>query len=207
MKKTLDRIGKIISSAIFTLLMIIIVLIVIYIVRIKFLANDNRLGDVKLNFYTILTTSMVPTIDAGDIVVTYKNSNNIYNVGDIITFVRDGSSTTITHRVIEVSELNGERYYRTQGDHNASADTSLVAASNVVGRVTFRVPKLGYLQQFLVTKVGWITAIVIPCMGIVIYDILKAFKLAYGKTSSKIKETSKSREARENLKRVIANEG
>lgn len=207
MKKTLDRIGKIISSAIFTLLMIIIVLIVIYIVRIKFLANDNRLGDVKLNFYTILTTSMVPTIDAGDIVVTYKNSNNIYNVGDIITFVRDGASTTITHRVIEVSELNGERYYRTQGDHNASADTSLVAASNVVGRVTFRVPKLGYLQQFLVTKVGWITAIVIPCMGIVIYDILKAFKLAYGKTSSKIKETSKSREARENLKRVIANEG
>ncbi len=207
MKKTFDRIGKIVSSAVFTLLMIIIVLIVVYIVRIKFLAKDNRLGEIKLNFYTILTTSMVPTIDAGDIVVTYKNSDNVYNVGDIITFVRDGASTTITHRVIEVSELNGQRYYRTQGDHNASADTSLVPASNVVGRVTFRIPKLGYLQQFLVTKVGWITVIVIPCMGIVIYDILKAFKLAYGKTSNKIKETSKTREARENLKRVIANEG
>lgn len=207
MKKTFDRIGKIVSSAVFTLLMIIIVLIVVYIVRIKFLAKDNRLGEIKLNFYTILTTSMVPTIDAGDIVVTYKNSDNVYNVGDIITFVRDGASTTITHRVIEVSELNGQRYYRTQGDHNASADTSLVPASNVVGRVTFRIPKLGYLQQFLVTKVGWITVIVIPCMGIVIYDILKAFKLAYGKTTNKIKETSKTREARENLKRVIANEG
>lgn len=207
MKNVFNRIAKIISSAVFTLLMIAIVLIVVYIIRVKFLTNDNRLGEIRLNFYTILTTSMVPTIDAGDIVVTYKNDNNIYNEGDIITFVRTGSSTTITHRVIEVSELNGERYYKTQGDHNASADTTLVPASSVVGRVTFRVPKLGYLQQFLVTRVGWITAIVIPCMGIVIYDILKAIKLAYGKTSSKIKETSKTREARENLKKVIANEG
>ena len=204
MKKTLDRIGKIISSAVFVLLMIIIVLIVVYIIRVKFLSNNNRLGEVKLNFYTILTTSMVPTIDAGDIVVTYKNDKDLYNTGDIITFVREGSAATITHRVVDVSILNGQRYYQTKGDHNASIDTSLVPASNVIGRVAVRVPKLGYLQQFLVTKVGWITAIVLPCLGIVIYDILKAVKLACGKTKKVIKETDKTIQARKNLKKVIA---
>lgn len=204
MKKTFDRIGKIISSAVFVLLMIIIVLIVIYLIRVRVLTKYDRLGEVKLNFYTILTTSMVPTIDAGDIVITYKNDNNIYNNGDIITFVREGSSTPITHRVIDVSIVNDEYFYQTQGDHNATADTMLVSANNVIGRVTVKLPKLGYLQQFLVTKVGWITAIVLPCMAIVIYDILKVIRLACGKTKKIIKETDKTLEARNNLKKVIA---
>lgn len=206
MKKTFNRISKIISSAIFVLLMIIIAIIVIYILRVKVLAGNNRLGEVKTNFYTILTTSMVPTIDAGDIVITHKNDNNIYNKGDIITFVSNGSSITITHRITEVSVLNGEYFYKTKGDHNATEDTSLVSANSVIGRVIFRLPKLGYLQQFLVTKTGWIVMIVLPCLGIVIYDILKVVRLSYGKTKSKIKETKKTLEARENLKKVIANE-
>ncbi len=203
MKKAFNRISKIISSAIFVLLMIIIAIIVIYILRVKFLAGNNRLGEVKTNFYTILTTSMVPTIDAGDIVITHKNTNDIYNKGDIITFVSSGSSITITHRITDVSILNGEYFYRTKGDHNATEDSTLVPANNVIGRVIFRLPKVGYLQQFLVTRTGWIVAIVLPCLGIVIYDILKVIRLSYGKTKNKIKETKKSLEARENLRKVI----
>ena len=56
---------------------------------------------------------------------------------------------------------------------------------NVIGRVVFRIPKAGYIQQFMVTKTGWIVVVVIPCLGIVIYDILKMFKVAAKKKKQK----------------------
>ena len=209
-KKVLNRISKIISSALFVILMIIIALIVIYIVRIKVLANSGRLGEVRTNFYTILTQSMYPKIEAGDIIITYKNDENIYNVGDIITFVSSSNASsgiTITHRIIEVSTLNGEYYYRTKGDNNNTADSAPVKADNVIGRVVFRIPKAGYIQQFLVTRTGWIVVIVLPCLGIVIYDILKIFRLAgkKKKTNNKL-NSQESLEAKAKLKEVLEHE-
>lgn len=185
MKKIFERIGKIISSAIFVILMMLIVIILVYIVRIKFLASNSRLGEVRTNFYTILTQSMYPTIKAGDIVVTYKDKDNNYNTGDIITFTTNGSSITVTHRITEIYEVNGKRTYRTKGDNNNTADMTTIPAENVIGRVVFRIPKAGYIQQFMVTKTGWIVVVVIPCLGIVIYDILKMFKAAAKKKKQK----------------------
>ena len=185
MKKIFERIGKIISSAIFVILMMLIVIILVYIVRIKFLASNSRLGEVRTNFYTILTQSMYPTIKAGDIVVTYKDKDNNYNTGDIITFTTNGSSITVTHRITEIYEVNGKRTYRTKGDNNNTDDMTTIPAENVIGRVVFRIPKAGYIQQFMVTKTGWIVVVVIPCLGIVIYDILKMFRVAAKKKKQK----------------------
>lgn len=209
MKKIWNRISKIISTAIFVLLMIIIALILIYVIRVKTLTQQNRLGEIKVNFYTILTQSMYPTIEAGDIVITYKNEDKIYNEGDIITFVSTSSATngiTITHKVIEVSMLNGEYYYRTKGDNNSTADSALVKDSNVIGRVVFRIPKAGYLQQFLVTRTGWIVLIVLPSLGIIIYDILKVLKIASNKSKTKLKNIKYSSKAKTKLKEVLDNE-
>ena len=190
--------------------MIIIALIVVYLVRIKFLASNDRLGEVRVNFYTILTQSMYPKIEAGDIILTYKNDDNIYNVGDIITFVSTSNASngiTITHRIIEVSTLNGEYYYRTKGDNNNTADSAPVNANNVIGRVVFKIPKAGYIQQFLVTRTGWIVAIVLPCLGIVIYDVLKIFRIA-GKKKKKTTQfdDKNSLEAKARLKEVLEHE-
>lgn len=205
-KDILNRIGKIISSAIFIVLMMIIVLIVIYLVRVKLLANNDKLGEVRTNFYTIVSQSMYPTIEAGDIVITYRNDNNNYNVGDIITFVSTSSVSNgviITHKVVEVVSLNGEYFYRTKGDNNSTPDPTLVDSKNVIGKVIFRVPKAGFIQQFLVTKTGWIVAIVLPCCGIIIYDILKMFRVMSKKKKKQLPENDQTKRAREQLKEVL----
>lgn len=202
MKNILNRIAKIFSTAIFVLLVMVIILIVGYIVRIKFLASNNRLGEVKINLFTILSQSMYPTIEAGDIIITYKNNNNIYNIGDIITFTSTGNISngiTITHRVTDIYKVNNLYTYKTKGDNNNTEDLSTVEAENVIGRVIFRVPKAGYIQQFLVTRTGWIVAIVLPSFGIIIYDILKLFRLV-----GKKKDDKKLVEDEEVLKRKKA---
>ena len=199
-----NRIMKIISSAIFVVLVLLIILIVFYIVRVNFLASNDKLGEVKINFYTILTQSMYPTIIAGDVVITYKEDNNKYNDGDVITFVSEqNGGITITHRVDEVYNVNDSYSYKTKGDNNNAPDNEITSGDNVLGKVVVKIPKVGYIQQFLVSKTGWIVAVILPCLGIVIYDILKLFKHTARKGSQLIKRDKRTEEARKKLKEVV----
>ena len=178
------------------------------------LANNDRLGTVRINVYTILTQSMYPTIKAGDVVVTYREDDNKYNTGDVITFVSQyNAGMTITHRVKEVISLNDEYSYKTKGDNNNTADNEIIKGSNVVGKVIFKVPKAGYIQQFLVSKTGWIVAVILPALGIIIYDLLKIFLIATGiKPRSKLEKSlnddnnKRVNDARKRLKEVVEDE-
>lgn len=204
MRDIVNRIMKIISSAIFVVLVLLIILIVFYIVRVNFLASNDKLGEVKINFYTILTQSMYPTIKAGDVVITYKEDNNKYNDGDVITFVSEqNGGITITHRVDEVYNVNDSYSYKTKGDNNNAPDNEITSGDNVLGKVVVKIPKVGYIQQFLVSKTGWIVAVILPCLGIVIYDILKLFKHTARKGSQLIKRDKRTEKARKKLKEVV----
>ena len=58
-----------------------------------------------------------------------------------------------------------------------SPDTAPAEFDNVIGKVILRIPKLGKVQEFLSKKGGWLIAIIIPALFIIISDILKIFKL------------------------------
>lgn len=207
-KKTFKLISKIVSSTIFILLLGIMIFLLAYVIRVKILASNNNLGEVKLNFYTILSPSMYPTIKPGDIIVTYKE--DAYYKGDIITFISTSnvsSGKTITHRIeSEPVLVNGKMQYTTKGDNNQSADSAPAKEENVLGKVVFKIPKAGYIQQFLLSKVGWVSVILLPCMGVVIYDIMKIFKLAGSKTKSVVKKTKRSDAARKELLNTLYEE-
>ena len=207
MKSIIHRILKIISTAVFIVLVLIIAILLLYIIRVNFMASNDKLGDVKVNFYTILTQSMYPTIKAGDVVVTYKEDADHYNSGDVVTFISRGNGgITVTHRITDVYLNNGNYSYKTKGDNNNTDDRELVDNSDVLGKVVFKVPKAGYFQQFMVSKTGWIVAVLLPCLGIVIYDILKIIKTATRKSKDIITNNSKTDDARKKLKEVIKDE-
>lgn len=195
MKNLLNRIFKIISSAIFVILIIIIVLILAYVIRVKYLASQGRLGEARLNFYTILTQSMVPTIYAGDVVVTYKNMDNKYQNGDILTFTSDiNGGINITHRIKDTYVVNGKYSYKTKGDNNSTADNEIVKGERVLGKVVLKIPKIGFLQQFLTEKHRWIIVIVLPCLGIIIYDVIKIVKGFRKEESYELPEIANNKE-------------
>ena len=207
-KKKLKLISKIISSTLFIILLFIMVFLLVYVVRVKILANNKDLGEVKLNFYTILSPSMYPTIKPGDIIITYKE--DAYFKGDVITFVSTSSISsgkTITHRIYsDPIEMNGKMQYTTKGDNNPTPDSAPVNEDNVLGKVLFKIPKAGYIQQFLLSKFGWVSVILIPCLGVVVYDILKIFKIASKKTRSVVKKGARVDVAREELSKKLNEE-
>jgi len=132
--------------------------------------------------YTVLSSSMSPAIHAGDVVVVDGVDPDSIAEGDVITFrPPEGHQLAgvdrVTHRVVDVVERDGTRYFETKGDANEQADGALVPASNVVGTVWFTIPKIGYVTQFAGTPLGMLTLIVVPAFLLVVsevYDMLVA---------------------------------
>ena len=75
-------------------------------------------------------------------------------------------------------------FYRTKGDNNNTEDSALVSSDNVYGKVILKIPKIGYIQYVLTQAYGWVLLVVVPCLGIVIFDILKLIKTVRGQNSS-----------------------
>ncbi len=91
----------------------------------------------------VITGSMAPTINPGDLAIVAKSNTKDFEVGEIIEF-RKSEEVNIVHRVVAVNNTGGAKTYVTKGDANDEADIDPVLPDNVVGRVVFRVPKIGW---------------------------------------------------------------
>ena len=123
---------------------------------------------------------MEPTIHTGDAVVLRPTPaesiassfrDGFVRIGDVITFTPYGSSGMVTHRVIDSKELQDETYFQTQGDANKTPDANLVNTGAVYGKVTFTLPKLGYLIHFATTPLGKAVLIIVPMMLLMAKEI------------------------------------
>lgn len=127
----------------------------------------------ETHFLIVLSGSMEPTIRRGDIVVSAKVDVSTLKEGDIITFRYTGEKNCITHRISKVLKTEYGIYFETKGDANEDKDTRLARDDEVIGKVTFVIPYLGYLPAFARTTLGWIILVVIPGILIIINEILK----------------------------------
>ena len=208
-KQILNYIGKIISYACIVILVLIGIFLVYYMSTIQKAKNDPNFKPV-VSLYTIISGSMEPTIHVYDVVLNKAvNSPEDIKVGDVITFISTSSISeglTVTHRVQDIKIVNGEYEFVTKGDYNPTADSSTAKYYNIIGKVVFKIPQLGRVQFFVASKAGWFFVVLLPAMGVIIYDVLKLFKLLGAKTTSdKIKNKSKKKNIDINVDKAIDN--
>jgi signal peptidase I len=91
--------------------------------------------------------SMTPALHTGDMVVVVKVPAAQIKIGDIIEYRKD-ATTNIIHRVIDIDRSNGLAFI-TRGDANNTADENPVDPENVIGRVLFNVPKVGWVSNWI----------------------------------------------------------
>ena len=149
---------------------ILIIPILIYNMVILFQAFSN--SDEMPNFlgyksFVIVSGSMLPELEIGDIVVVKSINEVNLKEGDIISF-REGNSI-ITHRIDHVID-NGKRFI-TKGDANSSEDINPVDLENIEGIYEFKIPKFGKFVLFMQNKTG---IIIIALIIYILYIVNKS---------------------------------
>lgn len=138
-----------------------------------FSARPAPLG---LRVFVVQSGSMEPNLKVGSIVVTKPFES--YVPGEVITFLSEPKATIsnpgmiITHRITSMDEVNDKFFYHTRGDANQGNDQNQVGFDQVLGRVVFSLPYLGFAIGFARTRLGFISLIAVPALVIIFQEII-----------------------------------
>lgn len=136
---TLKKIWNIISTAMVVLLVVCAV----------FLMGSRLLG---YRVFTVISGSMEPEYNVGDLIYVKKVDANTIKVGDDITFILNEDLVVATHRVVRI---DGEKqHFYTKGLANEIEDNDPVHFNNVIGVPQFKIPKLGYVSDYIQNPPG-----------------------------------------------------
>lgn len=149
----MKRIGRIILSTIFFLV----------IAAIAILLLSSKFGLMGLHSYIVQTGSMTPTIQVGSVVFTYPSAT--YTTGDVITFKRD--DRMITHRIYKVTDKN----FVVKGDANKTTDPQPVFRNDIIGKDILHIPYMGRFVEYIKTVQGFLLFVALPIVLYIAYEI------------------------------------
>ena len=123
----------------------------------------------------VLTDSMYPEIESGDLIICHTAEVEDIKVGDVIAFFDPAGNGTsiVTHRVMEVVYEDGKTLFRTKGDNNNTEDRVPVPGEDLVGVYQNRIPNAGHIAMFMQTTAGLIVCVVLPIILLVAYDMIR----------------------------------
>lgn len=191
MKKTKEKtpIRHKVLTVIGTILCVLLlpVLIINCTLIIKSYTNSSEVPSVGGTFpMIILSDSMKPEFESGDLILCRTTDPEDVKEGDIICFYdpAGNGTTTVTHRVKEVTtDENGDLAWMTKGDSNNIEDTLLVPSKNLIGEYRSHIPGLGNVAMFMQTTQGLILCVICPIILLVAYDMIR--RRHYEKASQK----------------------
>jgi signal peptidase I len=123
---------------------------------------------------TILSNSMQPTFDAGDIILI--NVDKEPAVNDVITY-KHPDGVLVTHRAINMIEKDGKNLFESKGDNNEQKDSLLVSEENILGVQTTVIPYAGYVAKFAAGPVGFFLLVAVPLLAYLIIEIFQRLGL------------------------------
>jgi len=121
---------------------------------------------------SVQTGSMRPAINPGALVLVHRVPDSSLHIGDVITYnsiVNRGER--ITHRIVGFKQVGPVRDIVVKGDANKVADPPLMP-SQIVGKVTMRIPYAGRVIDFVHSVPGLILLVYLPAFLLVLYEVI-----------------------------------
>ena len=163
-KKIENRVNKFVNILIYSILIIVMIYNLSLIIQ-SILKPNQTPSFLGLKTYVIISGSMEPNINIGDLVVVQKTKGELKE-GDIISY-RQGESV-ITHRISQKTENEeGEIIYKTKGDNNNTEDSEEIRKEEIEGKVIKVIPKIGNVTLVLKNKVVATVVVIILSIYII----------------------------------------
>lgn len=170
------------SSKVFTVIgtILCIILVPILLINLTLIAksylNKDEVPSVGGRLpLIVLTDSMYPMIESGDLIICKTISAEAVRVDDVISFFDPAGNGTsiVTHRVVEILYQDGGIFFRTRGDNNNTEDKDLVPGEKLVGLYQTRIPGAGNVAMFMQTTTGLVVCVLLPILLLVGYDLIR----------------------------------
>ena len=156
------------------LILFLIVASVLFVVILQRASNnDIALGGIRI--FNIVSESMVPKYNIGDVLVVKSIEPQNIKVGDDIAYIGQESTFNqkiVTHQVIEIDYENGEYIFHTKGIANILEDP-LVHQNQVFGKVVYKIWILSLISKILSNVYVVFFGIFVPIVILIFWTILK----------------------------------
>lgn len=171
----------------------IAVVVVFFSLSIVVITNASKAGNsiFGYTFLQVLSDSMSPEFERGDVIVAQSYNGETLSVGDVVVFVAPSGANqgkTVTHRIVEVMNDGENVKYRTKGDAAQFADSWELSAQDIKAVYIKVMPFITQASEFAGSSTGKGVMIALPLVFLVAVFAVDSF------AASKLREFAKKAE-------------
>ena len=174
MKKLLEnKVFKGILKAIKYVLIVFLLLFVFVVFLQRF--SNNKVSFFNYRIFVVVTGSMAPKYNVGDILISKAVPAKDIKRGDTISYVGQNynfDGKIITHEVVDIlKDKDGKLLFKTKGINNIVLDP-IVKEDQVYGVVKHKSPVLSFIYKIVNTPAGFYLLIILPLLYIVGSEVI-----------------------------------
>lgn len=172
-KITENPVLKLINNIVYVILFLIVASVLFVVILQRASNNAIALGGIRI--FNIVSESMVPKYNIGDVLVVKSIEPQNIKVGDDIAYIGQESTFNqkiVTHQVIKIDYENGEYIFHTKGIANILEDP-LVHQNQVFGKVVYKIWILSFISKILSNVYVVFFGIFVPIVVLIFWTILK----------------------------------
>ena len=165
--KVLGIIGTILYY--FLVVLIFAVLVVVILQRVS--NNNLTIGGIRI--FNVVTESMVPKYEVGDVLIAKTVDADSLQVGDDVAYrgeVGTFNGKIVTHQIIEKKTEDGQIKFVTKGIANEESDPQ-ISSNQVYGKIIYKVKSLSIISKIINNLFGFYFLIFVPITILIIIKI------------------------------------
>lgn len=173
MEKKNHTIFKIIKNLISFVMLLVFAAFILVVCLQRF--SNNKVSIMGYRMFTVVTGSMKPKYNIGDVLVIKTTKPSQIKVGDDVSYLGELGSfkdKIVTHQIIGIeTSKTGERIFRVKGIANLVEDP-LISGDQIYGVVKYKTYVLSMITKIIATKQGMFLFIIIPIGYMIVSEII-----------------------------------
>lgn len=167
------KIFKILKGIINTIVVVFVLGFVLIVCLQRF--SDNKFSFLSYRLFTVVTGSMEPKYNVGDVLIAKEKASSEIKIGDAISYLGTKGNIkdkVVTHEVVDITfNEKGEYLFHSKGLVNLVEDP-VVHESQLYGVVIYKSKVLSFIYRIIGTSTGMFLFIVVPILYIVISEFV-----------------------------------
>lgn len=176
-------------------LITVLILVIVAIILVQRISNNTKtiLG---YRIFTVVTESMVPKYEVGDVILVKEKPINQIQIGNDVAYIGKVGSFAdkiVTHQVINIEKgENEELIFHTKGIANDAEDPE-IKAEQIYGTVQCKLQIMSFLNGIINNMYGMYFLIVIP-LAVIFFTEVRGIKKDIEDKKKEKEDTDKNEE-------------